>query len=199
MILSVSHINKSFGRKKVLKDISFQIDKGEMIGITGENGSGKSTILNLIIGNLNVNSGDIYYKGSVGYCPQECILFPQLTLKENFRYFSSAYDIVRKKCDSQLEFLNEYFHFKKYMQDKVINLSGGTKQKLNLCLALLHNPDILVLDEPYNGFDWHTYNCFWEYAKLLKQRNCAILIVAHLLTNTDMFDRVHELKDGILI
>ena len=199
MVLEISHIKKSFGSKTVLKDINLKIAKGDLVGITGENGSGKSTILKIITGDLKSNSGLINTYGSMGYCPQECILYPQLTVKENFQYFSSAYGLKKQKCDEQLKYFSEYFNFVKYINDRVFKLSGGTKQKLNLCIGLLHNPEFLVLDEPYNGFDWNTYNSFWQYSKLLKERNCAILIVAHLLTNTDVFDKVYELKDGVLV
>lgn len=199
MILNISHITKSFGKKNILKDINLQINNGEMVGVTGENGCGKSTLLKIVTGNLKPDSGNVYAKGKIGYCPQECILFPQLTVKENFRYFSSAYGLARSECDAQLNFLTDYFYFEKYITQKVINLSSGTKQKLNLCLALMHEPDLLILDEPYNGFDWHTFNCFWEYTGILKERNSAILIVAHLLTNVEIFDKVYELNEGVLL
>ena len=198
-ILDVQGIKKSYGSKAVLTDVRLTMGKGELVGITGENGCGKSTILKVLLGVLKPDAGKVQINGSVGYCPQDIILFPQLTVLENFKYFGAAYDINSETLKERLDYFTSYFRFEKFLNDKVENLSGGTKQKVNLCLALLNEPELLILDEPYNGFDWNTYNFFWEYAKSLKDKNFSVLIVAHLLTNTEIFNSVYELKDGVLI
>lgn len=92
----------------------------------------------------------------------------------------------------------EHFNFNKYKKDRIANLSGGTQQKLNLAIALLHQPNILILDEPYNGFDWDTYQRFWSYTYKLQKEGCAILIVTHLLTEKDRFDKIYNLEEGVL-
>lgn len=198
-ILDVQGIKKSYGNKAVLTDVHLTMGRGELVGITGENGCGKSTILKVLLGVLKPDAGKVQINGSIGYCPQETILFPQLTVLENFKYFGAAYDINSETLKERLDYFTSYFRFEKFLNDKVENLSGGTKQKVNLCLALLNEPELLILDEPYNGFDWNTYNFFWEYAKSLKDKNCSVLIVAHLLTNTEIFNSVYELKDGVLV
>ena len=198
-ILDVQGIKKSYGSKAVLTDVHLPMGRGELVGITGENGCGKSTILKVLLGVLKPDAGKVQINGSVGYCPQDIILFPQLTVLENFKYFGAAYDINSETLKERLDYFTSYFRFEKFLNDKVENLSGGTRQKVNLCLALLNEPELLILDEPYNGFDWNTYNFFWEYAKSLKDKNFSVLIVAHLLTNTEIFNSVYELKDGVLI
>lgn len=197
MILKCEHITKSFGRKKVLNDVSFDLDKGKLYGIVGENGSGKSTLLRIIVGEWKATSGNLVINGKIGYCPQNLLLFPQLTVDEHLQYFIAAYgpdDSLAARVDSLLQ----RYNFNNYRNELVSRLSGGTQQKLNLVLSLLHHPDLLILDEPYNGFDWNTYQSFWEYADEMKKKDCTILVVTHLLTETERFDRIYSLKNGCI-
>ena len=199
MILSTEHIAKSFGKKNVLQDISLHLDAGSITGIVGENGSGKSVLMEIIVGNRSADKGIVKWNGKLGYCPQQAVLFPQLTVQEHFNYFSVAYGIDVKQMVVRSEELLTHFNYKQYQQEKIINLSGGTQQKLNLSIALLHTPDLLILDEPYNGFDWDTYQRFWDYTNHLKQQDCAILIVTHLLSEKERLDHIYELENGILV
>ena len=198
MALIVENIVKSFGKNKVLKGVSFEMEKGKLYGMVGENGSGKSTLLKIIVGLWKANEGKIFVNGRIGYCPQEPLVFSQLTVDENFHYFSVAYDLKKDTGESQREHLLQHFNFKKYRKEKVAHLSGGTQQKLNLSLALLHQPNVLILDEPYNGFDWDTYLRFWDYTGQLLKNNCAILVVTHFLNEGNRFDRIYHLKNGYL-
>ena len=136
--------------------------------------------------------------GRIGYCPQQTNVFSQLTVDENFRYFAAAYRLNISSLLKQRELLLKHFDFKKFRNDKVEVLSGGTQQKLNLSLALLHKPDLLILDEPYNGFDWDTYIRFWDFTDNLLKTGCSILIVTHLLNDTNRFRYVYKLKNGYL-
>ncbi len=197
MILKSTHIAKSFGRRKVLKDITFEIDHGSLNGIVGENGAGKSTLLKIIVGHWRPTKGLMEVNGKIGYCPQQPLLFPQLTVLENFKYFASAYQITDKEYPGRVDQLMEKFNFAKYQHDMVAKLSGGTQQKLNLALALIHDPELLVLDEPYNGFDWDTYLRFWDYIEDQTDKSCAVLIVTHLISETDRFDKIFEMKEGV--
>tara|TARA_R100001369_G_scaffold90198_1_gene128866 strand:- start:2146 stop:2745 length:600 start_codon:yes stop_codon:yes gene_type:complete len=199
MILKAEHIAKSFGRKNVLKDISFQLEAGSITGIVGENGSGKSVLMEIIVGLRSTDKGSVKIIGSIGYCPQRAVVFPHLTVQEHFDYFSVAYGVNSGLSKMRYEELLLYFNYKKYQYEKIINLSGGTQQKLNLSIALLHEPNLLILDEPYNGFDWDTYQRFWNYTTELKNRGCAILIVTHLLNEKERLDQIYQLENGILV
>jgi len=198
MILDVKNISKSFGNNSVLTNVSFQMEKGLFCGIVGENGSGKSTLMKIIVGEWKANKGKVAVLGRLGYCPQDVLVFPQLTVYENFLYFSKAYGINKEELYSRCNQLLEQFNYKKYGNEKVANLSGGTQQKLNLSIALIHQPELLILDEPYNGFDWETYLVFWDYTDFLLKNGCSILIVTHFLNNTKPFDCIYELKNGQL-
>ena len=198
MILEVENISKSFGRKKALKGVSLSMEPGAFYGIVGENGSGKSTLLKIIVGEWLADKGKVITNGRIGYCPQQTNVFSQLTVDENFRYFAAAYRLNISSLLKQRELLLKHFDFKKFRNDKVEVLSGGTQQKLNLSLALLHQPDLLILDEPYNGFDWDTYIRFWDFTDNLLKTGCSILIVTHLLNDTNRFRYVYKLKNGYL-
>lgn len=199
MILKVENIAKSFGKNKVLQNVSFEMNSSSLYGIVGENGSGKSTLLKIIVGEWKSDSGKISVYDRVGYCPQKALLFSQLTVDEHFRYFAAAYGIEKAELSHRSESLMNYFNFKKFNKEKIANLSGGTQQKLNLAIALLHQPKLLILDEPYNGFDWDTYLRFWDYTHQLREEGCAILVITHLLTEKNQFDKVYNLKEGQLL
>lgn len=198
MILKVEKISKAFGKNHVLKKVSFEMSPSLLYGIVGENGSGKSTLLKIIVGEWQPDDGNISVEGGIGYCPQKTLLFTQLTVDENLEYFAAAYRINKGELFSRSESLMTVFNFKKYRKERVSNLSGGTQQKLNLSIALLHQPKLLILDEPYNGFDWDTYLRFWDYTNQLRKEGCAVLVVTHLLTETERFDKVYNLVEGVL-
>lgn len=196
-VLDVRNVRKSFGRRAVLKDVSMRVRKGELLGVVGENGAGKSTLLKIVAGLLAPDAGEVTARATLGYCPQELALFEDLTVRENFLYFARAYGLA-DAWEEGKDRLLERFGFRQYERLPVSQLSGGTRQKLNLSLALLHSPDILILDEPYAGFDWETYLHFWEYAGELRARGASILLTAHFVHDRSKFDRLFALKEGVL-
>jgi len=126
-------------------------------------------------------------------------LFEELTAYENFQLFAAAYGLSddstwQKIADELIVKLS----FRPYKHSMVKILSGGTRQKLNLAIALLHDPDVLVLDEPYAAFDWQTYLKFWELADELRRARKSVLIVSHLVYDRQKFDEIYELRAGSL-
>ena len=202
MILQAENIKKSFRLKQVLNGVSFSIKKGTLTGIVGENGSGKTTLLKILVGLWKADSGSIKINGQFGYCPQEALVFPHLSVIENLRYFSAAYGTVisNKNIEGSgpWEELLSHFQFKQYLNKRVNTLSGGTIQKLNLTIALIHNPDLLILDEPYAGFDWETYERFWDFTLQYKEDGKSILIVTHFISEKSHFDNIYQLNNGQL-
>ena len=195
-LLTARHLAKAFGRNRVLTDADLRLAPGEIVGVTGENGSGKSTLLNILVGRLRPDSGKVAASGRVGYCPQEMLVFDTLTVRENFRYFAAAYGCA--SWPERMRSLAGRLNFERYTDTPVNHLSGGTRQKLNLAIAYLHEPDILVLDEPYSGFDWETYLHFWDLTAELRARNRAVLVVSHFVHDRSRFDSLYRIVAGRL-
>ena len=203
-VLRVEGIRKSFKtgppwhrrRLDVLRGASLHVEAGELVGLVGENGSGKSVLMQIIVGLLARDAGTVERPARLGYCPQLPLLWDKLTVDEHFRLFAEAYDLDDTAAARSREQLLEELSFAKYLDYRVEDLSGGTRQKLNLALALLHEPDLLLLDEPYAGFDWETYLRFWEMAERRRADGMGILIVSHLLPERDRLTRVYELREG---
>jgi ABC-2 type transport system ATP-binding protein len=203
-VLTVDAVTKAFGhgppwrrrRVEVLRGASLQVRPGELVGLVGENGSGKSVLMQVIVGLLARDGGAVSRPERLGYCPQQALLWDKLTVAEHFELFTQAYGLdVEQAADSRDGLLAE-LGFGKYLDYRVEELSGGTRQKLNLALALLHHPQLLLLDEPYSGFDWETYLAFWEMAERRRADGMAILIVSHLLAERERLTRIYELRDG---
>lgn len=192
-VLQAQNLYKAFGRHKVLQGVSFPIYPGTLVGIVGENGAGKSTLLRILAGELRPNSGEVSLNGGLGYCPQAVVLNDALTVNQHLDYFRAAYNM--SNLQHAYDLINR-LGYQKYVNAVVGMLSGGTKQKLNLTLALMHQPKVLLLDEPYQGFDWETYLHFWDMVTELRERNCSILVISHLLFEQKRFDKIYHLQEG---
>lgn len=194
-VLQAKEVRKSFGRRKVLQGVSFSVLPGTLVGIVGENGSGKSTLLRILAGELKPAEGVVLRHNKIGYCPQTIILNEALTVDQHLDFFSAAYN----SGDLQyIDGLIEKLGYQQYRRERVSTLSGGTKQKLNLTLALMHDPELLLLDEPYQGFDWETYLRFWEIVTMLQKNDCAIIVISHLFFEQKRFNTLYRLQDGRL-
>ena len=180
----------------VLEGANLTVGHGELVGLVGENGSGKSTLMKIVVGLLNRDAGCVMRPGSLGYCPQQPLLWQKLTVAEHFGLFGRAYELEPARARAAGAALLSELDFARYAGYRVEALSGGTRQKLNLALALMHEPDLLLLDEPYAGFDWETYVRFWEMAETRRANGMGILIVSHLLAERDRLTRVVTLRGG---
>jgi len=197
--LAVCDVAKAFRARRVLRGVSLEAHRGEILGLVGENGTGKTTLLRIIVGLLVPDAGRVRLTGRLGYCDQEPQLFPDLTVAEHFAYFARAYGIAANTdWLARRDELLGWFRYAKDVNERVSVLSGGTRQKLHLSLALLHRPDVLILDEPYLAFDWDTYLRFWIYAEAQRDAGTAIIIVSHIAHDQDRFTRIIELREGRL-
>ena len=205
--LTVSEVRKAFRsgppwRRRiveVLRGASLEVGPGELVGLVGENGSGKSTLMQIVVGLLARDGGVVERPPRLGYCPQEPLLWEKLTVAEHFELFASAYRLTGKEGRSSAARLLDELQFARYERFRVEELSGGTRQKLNLALSLMHEPQLLLLDEPYAGFDWETYLRFWDMSERRRQEGMGILVVSHLLAERDRLTRVYELRDGEIV
>ena len=204
VILHAEGVVKSFHRGippfrraiPVLQGASLEVHAGELVGLVGENGSGKSTLMQIVVGLLARDAGTVERPGRLGYCPQLPMVWEKLTVDEHFELFARAYDLEEGAGATAADELLAELDFTKYRGYRIEELSGGTRQKLNLALSLMHQPELLLLDEPYAGFDWETYVHFWEMSKRRRDAGMGILIVSHLLAERDRLDRIYELCDG---
>jgi ABC-type multidrug transport system ATPase subunit len=192
-VLAARGICKSFGRRRVLAGLDLEAAAGEMVAVVGENGTGKTTLLRILAGDLRPDAGSVAIRGRPGYCPQTAVLDEALTVDQNVRYFQAAYGIGRT---GRAEALIERLGYAGCRDQRAGALSGGTRQKLSLTLALMHDPPVLLLDEPYQGFDWQTYLAFWEMAGELRDRGTATVVISHLVFEQERFDRICHLRDG---
>jgi ABC-type multidrug transport system ATPase subunit len=142
------------------------------------------------------DGGEVELAGKLGYCPQLPLVWEKLTVHEHFELFAEAYELTANDAAKAERDLLAGLDFRRCAGYRIEELSGGTRQKLNLALALMHDPDLLLLDEPYSGFDWETYVRFWELADERRAHGKGILIVSHLLTERERFNRVYTLRDG---
>jgi ABC-2 type transport system ATP-binding protein len=186
-------VHKAYRRHRVLRGVDLAVPAGALVAVVGENGAGKSTLLRVLAGTLAADAGTVDVHGRLGYCPQEPVLNGALTVEQHLRYFAAAYRLTDlARAYELLDILG----FAGYRGRPVDELSGGTRQKLNLALALIHDPDVLLLDEPYQGFDWETYLRFWELVATLRARGRAVVVITHLVFEEDRFDVLYELRNG---
>ncbi len=202
-VLTATGIEKSYRRGwlrrrlSVLRGAEVTLYPGEVVGLVGENGSGKSTLMKILVGELAADAGGIARSGQLGYCPQEPLVYGRLSCDEHFDLFGHAYGMTSTEEHERRRELYEVLGFARYATTPADQLSGGTLSKLNLGLALLADPQLLLLDEPYAGFDFDTYQKFWKLVEARRAAGRTVLIISHFVTDADRFDRIVEVRDGV--
>jgi len=207
-VLRAVDIEKSFRRKSVLRGANLSLAAGESVAIVGENGSGKSTLLNICAGVMRPDAGSINVDGAttrtqpIGYCPQIPGLVDLLNAGDHLRLVSAGIGTNQEERTAALQrgekFLS-YLGFDLADSTAAKHLSGGQRQKLNLALTMMHDPQLLLLDEPYQGFDHGTYVNLWDQIDRWTAENRGVIIITHLLPEQDRVDRVLRIDNGRLV
>ena len=208
LILHCENLTKSFGKKKIIDNISFDISAGEIVGFVGMNGSGKTTIIKLILNLQHKDSGKIiinnfdndinYVAGikEVGAIVETPAFYENLSGRKNLKLKSKIYNISDKDVNEIIDLVG----LSKEIDRKVSKYSLGMKQRLGIALSLLNNPKLLVLDEPTNGLDIEGFNMLREVLKKLQNKKVGILISSHILSELDSIcNKICIIKDGKII
>jgi ABC-2 type transport system ATP-binding protein len=195
-LLEVKKLNKSFGNKQILKNVSFSVNEGEILGFIGPNGAGKTTTIKLILGLQSIDSGEVYINGydvkkdfehaisSVGAIVESPDLYMYLSGKQNLELIASYYDnITKEDIDKTIKLVG----LEKRINDKVSKYSLGMRQRLGIAAAILHKPQVLILDEPTNGLDPEGIKEMRELLIKLSKKGLGILISSHNLSELDNF------------
>lgn len=193
--MEVRGVQHAYRRRVVLRGVDLRLRPGTLCGIVGENGAGKSTLLKILSGELRPTRGTVRHTGPFGYCPQHVVLNDALTVRQHLEFFQRAYRLADLRYAEEIMAVLD---FAGYADERVGVLSGGTRQKLNVTLALMHDPRVLLLDEPYQGFDWDTYQRFWDLAARLRDAQRSVLVVSHLAYDTERLDELWRLDGGLL-
>lgn len=192
-MIEIKDVTKSYGRQKVLQNVSFEIMEGELFGLLGPNGAGKSTLIDILTGIQSMDSGDIFINGKsiktdkveirkhLGLVPQDIALLEELNAVDNLEYFGGLYGLAGQELKSQIEKLLEVAGLTDKKKEKVKNYSGGMKRRLNIAVAMLHNPSILILDEPTVGVDAQSRQHIFDYIQSLAEQGTTILYTSHYM------------------
>ncbi|MFC7276138.1 ATP-binding cassette domain-containing protein [Paractinoplanes rhizophilus] len=191
--LRLTGVGKRYRRRTVFSGVDLTVRAGEVTAIVGANGCGKSTLLRICAGLTRPTTGTVHRTRRVGFVPQDGGTAGWLTAGEHFRLFGAAAGLAARRAGSTGEHLAARLAWRPEPGQLAQHLSGGTRQKLNLVLGELHAPDLLLLDEPYQGFDQGTYLDFWKQVLAWRDAGKAVVVVTHLLHDLQHVNHVHDL------
>lgn len=196
-MLRVNHISKNFDEIAALQNVSLEIQPGEFFGLLGPNGAGKSTLMKIIIGFIHADSGkvllgdheitvdDILVKKRIGYVPQEISLFMELSAHQNLKIFGKLYGIPAAQLEEKIKSVLDLVQLYDRKKDAVKEFSGGMKRRLNLAVSLLHDPDIILCDEPTVGVDPQSRNAIFDMLVDLNKAGKTIVYTTHYMEEAE--------------
>lgn len=212
-LISVRNVTRRFGAFVAANNVSFDVPRGKVFGFLGPNGSGKSTTIRMLAGLLAPTSGSITgfdgldvqrdtetWKSRLGYMSQKFSLYVDLTVEENLRFFGRIYGLSKERVSARIEELSHRLRFTSIMDQLTESLSTGLRQRVSLAAALLHEPELLFLDEPTGGVDPRGRRMFWDLIyELAADRGMTVLVTTHYMDEAEQCDRLAFILDGNLI
>ena len=210
-MIEVSNLCKSFGQITAVDGISFAIARGETFGLLGPNGAGKTTTLHMLVGALSADGGSMVIAGSndptapaarrnIGFAPQQVSLYDELTGLENLRFFGKLYRLRGATLAERVDWALKFAGLSQRSHDRVKTYSGGMQRRLNLACAVLHQPDVLFLDEPTAGVDPQSRNRLFENIEKLRVAGTTIVYTTHYMEEAErLCDRVAIMDHGKLL
>ncbi|HAE43679.1 MAG TPA: export ABC transporter ATP-binding protein [Clostridiales bacterium] len=196
-MLEIKNLYKHFNKTKAVDGISFSLEKGEILGLLGPNGAGKSTTISMIATLIKPDEGNIYYKGedivqnpksiqsNLGFVPQEIALYPSLSGMDNLKFWGKTYGLKGKELTNRIEEVSEIIGISDRLKDRVDKYSGGMKRRLNIGSALLHNPELIILDEPTVGIDPQSRNHILDAVKRINKNGSTIIYTSHYMEEVE--------------
>jgi ABC-2 type transport system ATP-binding protein len=205
-MLKIEQLSKRFSDRQVLNKLSLEILPGEIYGLLGANGAGKTTLINIICRLVNPDQGKIEIdsqpisantRSLIGIAPQENLLYQSLTCAENLDFFAALYGVRGREKISAIEYCLEAVNLQDRADSIVVNLSGGMARRLNMAIALIHRPKLLILDEPSTGLDIEARYEIWQLIQQLRDRGITLLLTTHLLEEAErLCQKIGILKNG---
>ena len=209
MIIEVTNVCKSFKKQKVLKDITLGIDQKEIFGLLGPSGAGKTTLIRVITGAINSDSGTVRVDGLlipnmesleiIGFMPQSDALYDDISGVDNLKFFGKLYGLKGIRLKERVEEVLELVDLTGDAKKHVMFYSGGMKKRLSLGISLIHQPKVLILDEPTVGIDPLLRRKVWDEFARLKELGTTIVVTTHVMDEAMKCDRVGLIYDGELI
>ncbi len=205
MRVEAQSISKTFGEVQALKDLSFVIEKGKALGLLGRNGAGKTTAIRILLGILPSDTGKVlvdnkklsFDENAFGYLPEERGLYLKYTVKSQLMHFASLYGMKKKETLNSIEYWLEKFEISEYLNKKVETLSKGNKQKIQLIVAVMHDPEVIILDEPFSGLDPVNVELFKTVIRELLAKGKTLIFSSHRMADVEEFcDDIIMLKKG---
>lgn len=207
--INVNHLDVKIGKKQILSDMSLNIKKGEIFGLIGPSGAGKTTLVKTIIGMEKATSGqtevlekampNLSVISKIGYMAQSDALYTDLTAKENLDFFASLYSLKGTAKKDQMNYAANLVNLQQDLTKKVSNYSGGMKRRLSLAISVLADPDVLILDEPTVGIDPELRKTIWTELGELKANGKCILVTTHVMDEAEKCDRLAMIRNGKII
>lgn len=205
--ISISKLSKMYKKTTVLKDVDLTVARGEIFGLIGPSGSGKTTLVKMIVGIESASSGTVEVLGkqipnlalleTIGYMAQSDALYPELTGKENLSFFASLYTMKKAVLKERIAYAANLVQLTDELGKKVSAYSGGMKRRLSLAIALVHDPQILILDEPTVGIDPELRLSIWRELMLLKsEQGKTIIVTTHVMDEAEKCDRIAMVREG---
>jgi ABC-2 type transport system ATP-binding protein len=211
-MLEIRGLRKTFGSLVAVNDVSFALQPGQMLGLLGPNGAGKTTTVSMIAGLIAPDAGQVLIDGRplsrdvdplkrrIGLIPQDLALYDELTAQDNLRFFGALYNLSGDHLDAAMAAALTMVGLGDRLRDRVKTFSGGMKRRLNLAVGLLHDPDVLLLDEPTVGVDPQSRNAIFENLEALKDRGKALLYTTHYMEEAErLADRLVVLDRGRVV
>lgn len=192
--LEIENLTVKFGNFVAVNNFSLRVKRGEIFGLLGPNGAGKTTTIRAIFGMVPYEGKIEVYADSIGWMPQNSPLYLNLTVEENMKFFASLHGV--KEAKQRIEELLKLVDLYEFRNRLVKNLSGGMRQRAMLACAMIHDPDLLILDEPTAGVDPPLRKTFWEYFERLNAEGKTILVTTHYMDEAEKCDRIVLMRNG---